>query len=243
MIYDDTNNPDSNLEQVLADPTQETQQESAQEQPKPAEESLKDKNFREMREKVYKLERERDEALRYAQQFQQPQQQQAPQEDDDLQLKPDDLAEGKHLSKVQKRIKALENQLRQSEERTAQMTTEARLKAQFPDFDKVVSRENVDIFRDMEPEVFATVSSSNDLYSKAVTAYKMIKKLGIGEPDLYQKDRDIAQRNAAKPKPVASLSPQQGETPMSRANAFAEGLTPDLRKQLLKEMTEAKKGY
>ena len=37
------------------------------------------------------------------------------------------------------------------------------------------------------------------------------------------------------------MSPQQGDSPLSRANAFANGLTPELRVQLIKEMEEARK--
>jgi len=49
------------------------------------------------------------------------------------------------------------------------------------------------------------------------------------------------QANTAKPRPLTSVSPQSGESPLSRANAFAEGLTPELKKNLFKEMQEAKK--
>jgi hypothetical protein len=54
-------------------------------------------------------------------------------------------------------------------------------------------------------------------------------------------DRAAAQKNASKPKPLASVSPQQGDSPLSRANAFANGLTPELQKQLRQEMEEARK--
>src|SRR5215831_198773 len=242
MIYDD-NNPDVQLEQTLAEPIEQQEaQAPVQAQPTQEETSLA-KNIRALREKAERLERERDEAIRYAQQFQQPQQQ-APVEDDEVLLKPDELAEGKHLSKVQKQVKKLEQQLKQYEQRSTEMTAEARLKAQYPDFDKVVSKDNIEMLRMTYPEIAATLQSSPDLYNKAVSAYTMIKKLGI-EPqqDLYEKDREMAQRNANKPKPLASLSPQQGESPMSRANAFANGLTDDVKKQLYKEMMELRKAY
>jgi len=246
MIYDD-NNPDVQLEQTLAEPTERSETQQAivpvQAQPTQEENSLA-KNIRALREKAERLERERDEAIRYAQQFQQQPLQQSPVEDDEIFLKPDELAEGKHLSKVQKQVKKLEQQLKQYEQRSTEMTAEARLKAQYPDFDKVVSKDNIEMLRMTYPEIAATLQSSPDLYNKAVSAYTMIKKLGI-EPqqDLYEKDREMAQRNANKPKPLASLSPQQGESPMSRANAFANGLTDDVKKQLYKEMMELRKGY
>ena len=61
------------------------------------------------------------------------------------------------------------------------------------------------------------------------------------KPDNYKTDRELAQKNASKPKPLASVSPQQGDSPLSRANAFANGLTNELKAQLRKEMEEARK--
>jgi hypothetical protein len=54
-------------------------------------------------------------------------------------------------------------------------------------------------------------------------------------------DKLRAQKNAAKPKPLASVNPQQGDSPLSKANAFANGLTDDLKKQLRKEMEDARR--
>ncbi len=51
------------------------------------------------------------------------------------------------------------------------------------------------------------------------------------------------QKNASKPKPLASVNPQQGDSPLSRANAFANGLTEELKDQLRKEMSESRRGY
>ena len=72
----------------------------------------------------------------------------------------------------------------------------------------------------------------------------MVKQYGLDTPKPnYDAEKAIAQRNAAKPKPLASVSPQQGSSPMSQANAFANGMTKDLKAQLLKEMRDAQKGH
>jgi len=68
----------------------------------------------------------------------------------------------------------------------------------------------------------------------------MVKKLGIYKPDNYEKDRAHVATNANKPRSSASISPQQGDSPLSNANAFADGLTPELKKKLYAEMLEAK---
>ena len=49
-------------------------------------------------------------------------------------------------------------------------------------------------------------------------------------------DKEKVKTNIYKPHPAASLSPQPGDNPLTRANAFADGLTDQLKEQLRKEM-------
>lgn len=207
-------------------------------------ESAQAKNFRALREKSEKIERERDEALRRLAEYSQQKQIEQP-EDLEFNVGDDDLAEGKHLKKVDKKLKRLEEQLRSSQAAAYQLSVEAKLKSQFPDFDKVVSKDNVESLRAAFPEIAESLNSTSDLYTKAISAYTLIKRLGIApeEAPAYQNDRAIAIKNAAKPKPTNSVSPQHGQSPLQRANAFAEGLTDDLKSTLLKEMAAARKLY
>ena len=201
-------------------------------------------SWKELRTQKEQAERERDEALRILRDIElqrQASQHAVPQEDDEIRLAPDELAEGKHLSKVDRKIKKLEEQIQQYHQKTAELTAEARLKAQYPDFDKVVSADNVKTLREEFPELAETLNANNNLYSKAVAAYTMIKKMGIHVEDVFQSERQQVQKNIAKPKVIASLSPQQGDSPLSKANAFANGLTPELQAALRKEMDEARR--
>lgn len=230
--------------QVEQEPVEELQ-EFAQEvaevlaQPEAPKENDASRNLRALREKSERIERERDEAIRRLQEMEAVRAPQAPQEDEDFHLAPDELAEGKHLSKVDKKIKKLEEQLRQYQQQSTTTNVETKLRTQYSDFDKVVSRENIDSLREQYPELAATINSSPDLYNKASSAYTMIKKLGIYQDDMYKADVARAQKNAAKPRTVTSISPQQGDSPLTRANAFANGLTEELSKQLRKEMNDA----
>lgn len=206
------------------------------------EEAPVERNIRIMRELKKKAERERDEAVRRMQELesyrqQAPQQQQEAPVDDDVNLNPDDLVEWKH---VQKKMRKLEDQLRSYQQQTSVTTVEARLKYQYNDFDQVVSADNIELLKASYPELAQTLNDSKDLYAKAVSAYTLIKKLGINAEE-YTQDKQMAQKNAAKPRPLTSVSPQQGSSPLSKANAFANGLTDELRKQLAKEMYEARK--
>ena len=202
-------------------------------------------NFKTLRDNSDRLERERNEAIAKLSEYERQKVAIAPtvKESDDygLGIGDDDLAEGKHLNKINAHIKKLEEQVNNYQRQSSEIGVETKLKQRYADFDKVVSKENIDLLRSLHPEIAQTINSSSDLYSKAVSAYTMIKKLGIIKEDSFQQDRELAQKNTAKPKPLTSVSPQQGNSPLSNANAFANGLTDDLKKQLYREMIDAAK--
>jgi hypothetical protein len=249
---------DTHEESAPIEATETESQDNSQEvpapepQPAPVLQADPKQSFKELRVQKEKAERERDDLMRRLQEIEYQKQlsakpappQQASEEDSDFTLGPDDIAEGKHLSKVQRHVKKLEEQIKQFQSQSTTLTAEAKLRAQYPDFDTVVSKDNIDTFRETYPELAQTLTSSNDLYSKAVSAYTLIKKLGIAQnPAQYTQDVERAKTNAAKPRPLTSISPQQGDTPLSRANAFANGeLTEDMKTQLLKEMHAARRG-
>lgn len=201
-------------------------------------------NFIALRKKAQRVERERDEAMRRLAEYEaskQPQPQ-AADEDLDFGLDQDAIAEGKHLNKMIKKMKQLENQLKEQEQRTSMGIVEAQIKSKYPDFDNVVSSDNIAMLREQYPELAQTLNTSSDLYSKAVSAYTLIKKLGITPEDqaLYKADAARVQSNMAKPRPLVSgAARSSGDAgALSHANAFANGLTDDLKKQLWKEMNE-----
>jgi len=231
--------------QEIEQPDEQVQEQpEVQEEPKPQQESVQAKNFRQIKELKERAEWERDELRRRLESYETSKQQVKPQEieEQDININPDDLVEGKHLNKYDKKIRKLQDDLRIYQQQTQLAATETRLKNQYPDFDKVVSKDNIEQLKANYPELAETLNaSSTDLYSKAVSAYTLIKKLGISPDDVYQQDREKAIKNAAKPRPLASVSPQQGESPLSKANAFANGLTDELKDQLRKEMYAAMK--
>lgn len=208
-----------------ADKMEASEQSAPQEvaQQEPVQETNEERNFRNLRMKAERLERERNEALERLRTYE------APAAEEELDLRPNDLAEGKHISKVQNKIQSLEHQL-----------IETRLRAQYPDIDSVVSQDNLAILQRDYPDLATTIGASKNLYSKAVAAYTILKKLGIhSDVSPYAQEKAIAHKNASKPKPLASVSPQQGDSPLSHANAFANGLTDDLKRKLHQEMMAA----
>lgn len=246
--------PDTIVEQGSPEPTQEAapqleqtvaqvqQDQQASTQDSVERENSKSVNIRRLRESKERAERERDELIRRLESIEaQQKQSQVPQENipEDYSIAPDDLVEGKHLSKYDREISALKKQLQSYQQQTSATAIEAKLHSQFSDFQNVVNADNVAMLRELHPEIAQSISANTDLYSKAVSTYKLIKQLGIVPQNTYDQERARAHQNATKPRPLASVSTQQGDGALSRANAFANGLTDELKKQLHKEMIEA----
>ena len=225
--------PESDVEQ----PEQEMveQQEPIAQMPQ---ETNKEYNFRMMREKY-----EREiEVLRN--QIQQKPEVIEPEEDvlASVGLHEEDFVEAKHFKKALKEMREIKKELQNYKSKTTQDTVELRLRANYPDIDKVLTADNVERFRQMNPDLADVIAQNPDTEKKAKLVYEMVKQYGIyKDPVLYEADKATALKNASKPKPLTSLSAQQGDSPLSKANAFAQGLTPDLKKQMHKEMIEAMK--
>lgn len=174
-------------------------------------------NFRLLREENERLAREREDAMRKLQEKQQP----VPEED------PEDIADKRY---VKQNIRSIEDQL-------ALMS----LKIQYPDFESVVNKANVQTLEREDPEMLDLIYSSNNDYKKAVALYRSIKKMGIGASKDFDRDKERVEKNSTKPRSVASVSPQEGGGALSKANIFAGGLTPELKRQLREEMDRARR--
>lgn len=212
----------------------------------PVQETIQIANFKRLRLEAEQVKNERDDMARRLAAYEANQRKAfaEPEVEQEFNINADDLVEGKHLHQYAKKMKQLETQLYQQQQQNTAALAQAQLRSKFPDFDKVVNEDNIEQLKYAYPELANTLNSSTDLYSTAVSAYTMIKNLGIapkGEDYMAQKAQ--AQKNAAKPKPLASVSPQQGDSPLSKANAFANGLTEDLKKQLRKEMEDARANH
>lgn len=226
---------------VTEQPAQETP-ESVQPETKPqqsAQPDIHEENYRSLRQARMQAERERDELYRQLQMLQQQKQQQEPEEDLSINIAEGDYVEGKHLSKVDKKIRKLEQAVAQYQKQAYEFSIEAQVKATYPDYDRVVNAETIERLKAEHPDIAQTLASSTDLKSKALSTYKMIEKLGLAPNPAFDHEKQLVQRNAAKPRPVASVSPQQGDSPLSNANAFANGLTDELKNKLHKEMMAA----
>jgi len=206
-------------------------------------------NFKALRERAEKAERQNDELMKYvleAKRSEQPQQKQQIQEpeveeDFDFSVDDDALIEGKQAKRLAAELKKMKQQMKAFQSQSQESVIETKIKSAFPDFDEVVSKANVKRLNEEYPEIAATLRDTKDLYSKATAAYKIMRKFGIYEDRRYEEDKMKAVKNATKPRPLTSVNPQQGDSPLSKANAFANGMSKDLQAQLLKEMAAARR--
>ena len=211
------------------------------------------RNFVEMRKKLEREQREKEELRRKNEEAmeiirnieaQKRKQEEAPEEPiPEINLgDDDDLVDYKTVKAILAQQKRLEKQLRENEKKSYQMTAEARLKANYPDWEKVISDENLERLKQEDPDLMASIQYNPDPYSQYAAAYKAIKRQGIYKEDKYVADRQRAEQNANKPRPLTSVNPQQGDSPLSKANAFANApLTEELKKKYWREMQEAMK--
>lgn len=209
----------------------------------------KEDNLRILRERSERAERERDELMRQLYELQGQKQTQAVKKEvqeveeqlAELQVQDDELIEGKDYARLVKHMQRLEAKIDKSAQQSVQTTTELRIKRDYPDFETVASYDNLRKLRELDSDLADAILNTKDQYKQAALAYKMVKQMGIYQVDNYGPDREKAVANSNKPKPLAAIAPQQGESPLSHANAFANGLTEELKTKLRREMYEAMK--
>jgi hypothetical protein len=236
-MVDDTENVQL---QDVVEPVAETVQESAATpvQAAPPVEDDKAYNIRQLRLQADAAQRERDQLARELREIRaklEPQRTEEPEQD--IHINPDDFVEGKHLSAYDRKLKRLEQEMNAAKQQAQQLASEALIHSKYPDFDSVVTNESLQALQRDHPEIAATIAANTNLQTQAGAAYKIIKQLGI-KPN-YDAEQAIIEKNQAKPKPLASLSPQHSDSPLTHANAFANGLTQDLKDKLYKEMNDA----
>lgn len=182
-----------------------------------------DYNWSEARRKMAELERRTQEQQEIINKLQS----QKGQEEEEL--SPDDLLTVAQLNKVNARRD-------QETLRELQRHKEEILRLRYPDLDQVLSSENLELFEQQEPELAETLTAlQGDPIKMRVAAYKMIKKTLVKDtPPSLEKQK--AESNSKKPVSVQSVG--KGSA-IGNISAFENGLTPELKKQLYKEMQDA----
>lgn len=220
----------------VASAVEESPEQVAQTAPEPKKDL--EYNFVQLRQQAEAAQRERDIMARELQEIRAKLEPKTTQEPEpDIHINPDDFVEGKHLSAYDRKLKRLEQEMIAARKQAEQISSEALIRARYPDFDQVVTPEALQELQRDYPEIAATISTNTNLQTQAGAAYKIIKQLGTKAN--YNAEQAIIDKNQAKPKPMATLAPQHSDSPLTHANAFANGLTDDLKARMYKEMEDA----
>lgn len=214
-----------------SEPVQEAQEEAKIEKPK----DNQAYNWAESRRKMQELERqirERDDYLAQLKKQNQP-----PAQEDELdKLAADDIITKAHAEKLaEKRARQIVNQVLKEREAA---TVEDRIKVKFPDYDDIVNSENIEILKQRKPELARSLSRCDDPYDQAVAVYDALKMIGENVPKPVPVEKEKALKNSQKPLSVNAVSKTSA---IGNAHLFENGLTPELKSQLLREMNECAK--
>jgi hypothetical protein len=224
------------VEQEAQEVAQSTEQDNVQEAPV-QEERRRDAeyNWQETRRVIQEQERqirERDDYIARIQQQYSPKQEEVDETD---KLANDDLTTKAHVVKLAKKMakEAAQEVLREREA----ATVGDRIKQRFPDFDDVVTDESLKQLQKSKPEKFYSFQNTPDPYAQAVAVYDEILMMGgtmaKPKPSL---DKEKAIKNSQKPLSVNSVAKQSA---IGNAHAFENGLTPELKASLWKEMQDS----
>lgn len=190
-------------------------------------------NWAEARRKMQELESKNREMQEQLHKIVQPQK---PQEDELDKLADDDIITKAHARKMAERMaRDIAKEVLRERENS---TVDERLKLKYPDFADVVTPENIEFLKQNEPELAESLSLNPNPYAVGVAAYKLIKKLSPEEGAMVSREKEKAIKNAAKPVSVNSVTKASA---IGSAHIFENGLTPELKKQLWKEMEDSRK--
>lgn len=234
MPDEDQNESVEETQKAASLPEESESQESASEKTQDKQRNDAEYNWAEARRKMKDLERQNQEMQDQLRSFKSSQT--PPKEEEEEKFAEDDIltyAQAEKLAEKKAR-KIAEEVIRQREA----STVDERLSLKHSDFSSVVTRENIELLKETEPELASSLYHIPDPYQQGVAAYKLLKKLGIGESK-NSPDRERAIANSKKPVSVNAVSKSSA---IGNAHLFENGLTPELKKKLYEEMRECARG-
>ncbi|MGD8305087.1 MAG: hypothetical protein PVF17_00400 [Ignavibacteria bacterium] len=227
------------LDTAECTPEEESTQKTEENADKEPEETPADRNWREMREMMKEL-KEQNKALEQQLQYkdQMSQQQPAPEPEDTYTFDDDELLTAAQAKKLAQQMVKKELQDYQKQQETQNIPQ--KLSQQYPDYNEVVNQENVQKLITDDPETAQDIEALKaDPMRMSRLLYKTLKtKYGITKEE---EEMPKPQKTKTENRPPSSSSAVPKRSALAEANAFANGLTPELRKQLWEEMSEAEK--
>jgi hypothetical protein len=195
-----------------------------------------EKNWEEVRRKMREQQQLIEESQKKIQELTAPK---SPKEEENWGIDDDDLAEGKHIKELKKELKALQKDLKSREVEAVQ----ERVQTKFPDYESVVSQENIETLKKIKPGLAKALSRFDNPYELAVEAYDLIKTYVVKEPSGPSLEAKKVEENSSKPRSAQAISKTSA---LADVNQFSE-MDAKGRKAFLKskfdEMQRAVKGF
>lgn len=198
------------------------------------EENAQDRNWRRQRERIEELERSNSRLTEAVTRQNAPPQPQEAQLPDWAGVDDEDLLTKKQTMGVAEKVaaEAVRKALKQREYEEAPKLLDDEMK----DYASVVTPENVERLKQTNPRLAASLGDVKDPYAQGALAYSYIKSQGIYSENNTAGNRERAMANARKPLPVSAAKPSNA---LESANAYANGLTPEVKQKLYQEMQAA----
>lgn len=228
---------DVNLDEVVAHQQQADVSEQA-EAPAPVEDQVqkdKDYNWRQMRSAMEELQRSNQD-LRTQLQSNAPTPE--PEIDELDQMADDDiLTKAQAARLVEKKAYTLAKKAARELFKERELDTlDDRVKAKYPDYNNVVTQENLEELK-RDPLFVKSLKGLEDPWDQASYVYEQLKIRGVTPQAVREKQQ--LENNASKPRSTQSLG---GPSPLHAADQYSMWPDPKLKEQLYKEMTQAAKG-
>lgn len=193
-------------------------------------------NWAEMRRHMREKEREIEELKhQFSSLHKKPQ---AQEEDELAKLADDDIVSVAQARKMAAKFarQAAEEVLREREA----STVDERLQFKYPDFMSTVTKENIELLKETKPQLAKSLLKfADDPFQQSELAYEYIKTFVPQRDESMNKDKKKALENAKKPVSVQSVGKTSA---IGQVHQFENGLTPELKSQLYKEMQQIRKG-
>lgn len=202
---------EQNVVETAEEATESTQK------PQEPEAGSKEYNFRKMEQKMRQLEQQNYELLEEMKRAQAPKKQE--EVDEFSQLQADDLVTFGQVSKYTEKLaeKKARELLEQEFQKREKAQYPTQVKAQYKDYDQVVTTENIELLIKEDPELEDLIQKAKNPFERA---YKEIKKANFfREKQANRPSAEKIEENSKKPISSNSLGKQR---PLSQANAYSK---------------------
>lgn len=221
--------------QEIIDPAQEEQNVSTVSEPsisRPEYEDIQEKNWRAARNR---MEEQSHQIMQLQHELELLRSRHSPQQEDPEE---DDFLTDSER-KLNQKIKSLEAMVKKNKVSEQDYVID-RLRGKYADFDEVLSPENIDYLKQNQPSLSKALASlKDDPYEQGVAAYQTLKNTEWFRNRHTMQDKERIDQNLKKPTSVQAVRKQGA---LAETNRFANGLTPELKKALQKEMADCRKG-